>query len=62
MLRIAERWLRTELNEKKRKLGRENALEAAAGPAGIEQANTLGDLARGGGFSAGRMAGYDFIK
>lgn len=62
MLRLAEKWLRTEMEEKKRRLGKERALEAPAGSAVIEQTNTMNDLLRGGGFSSGRMASYDFIK
>mmetsp|Transcript_7411 Transcript_7411/g.12465 ORF Transcript_7411/g.12465 Transcript_7411/m.12465 type:complete len:324 (+) Transcript_7411:81-1052(+) len=62
MLRIAESWLRKELILKKQRLQAGETLEPASGKAAIEQQNTIDDLARGGGFAAGRMAGYDFIK
>lgn len=58
LLRIAEHWLRAELDAKR---GR-SELDEAAG----EAANALADPTRlsyvsGGGFSAGRMAAYDVI-
>lgn len=58
LLRIAEFWLRKELEEKKRKKQHEKASGAAA----IKD-NDPTQLAsnQGGGFSAGRMAAYDFI-
>ena len=62
MLRIAEKWLRAELVEKKRRLlqGEVKVLEEQSGQAVMEQQSNM--QARGGGFAAGRMAGYDFIK
>jgi len=58
ILKIAETWLRAELNEKKSK----NQKEIASGPAAL-QANdpNQNPFNKGGGFSAGRMAAYDYI-
>jgi CCR4-NOT complex subunit CAF16 len=55
LLRIAEHWLRAELDT--------NSKELAAGPAAqAEMDPTQQSFVSGGGFSAGRMAGYDFVK
>jgi CCR4-NOT complex subunit CAF16 len=62
MLRIAEKWLRSELLAKKKRVMEGEVVEEAAGAVAIEQKNTIADLARGGGFAAGRMAGYDFVN
>ena len=62
MLRIAERWLREELLERKKKLKDGEALEKASGQGVYDLENTLADIDRGGGFAAGRMASYNFIK
>lgn len=59
LLRVAEHWLRAELAEKKAK----GQLEAASGTAAIgnnDPTQSAYDNS-GGGFSAGRMAAYDFI-
>jgi CCR4-NOT complex subunit CAF16 len=55
LLRIAEQWLRKELDEKKLT----DEKEKAAGPAAMNEAdpNQL-SFVSGGGFSAGRMAAY----
>lgn len=59
LLRIAESWLRAELVEKER-LG--EAREEASGPAAQASKDPLQQgFVAGGGFSAGRMAAYDFI-
>ncbi len=53
LLRIAERWLRAEL------AGPAAVVEAASGAAAHAEADPLQlPSARGGGFSAGRMAAY----
>lgn len=58
LLRIAENWLRAELEEMRRK-GEE---EAATGPAALaEQDPTQLSFVAAGGYSAGRMAAYDVI-
>lgn len=55
LLRIAETWLRAELVE--------NIKEQAAGPAAQDEKNPLQlSYVSGGGYTAGRMAGYDFIR
>jgi len=60
LLRIAENWLRSELEEAK-KTGK-SVREKASGPQAISEANPLeGGMYGSGGFGAGRMAGYDFI-
>lgn len=58
LLRVAEHWLRAELNAKAQR----GEMEAASGPA----AQALLDpnqqpTALGGGFTNGRMAAYDFV-
>lgn len=59
LLRIAEAWLRAELDEKRAA----NEQEAAAGPAAQAEADpTQLSFVSGGGFSAGRMAAYDVIS
>lgn len=62
MLRIAEKWLRDELIEKKKRLKEGESVEKQAGVLVIEQQNTINDLSRGGGFAAGRMAKYDYVN
>mmetsp|Transcript_16616 Transcript_16616/g.15970 ORF Transcript_16616/g.15970 Transcript_16616/m.15970 type:complete len:322 (+) Transcript_16616:80-1045(+) len=58
LLRIAEHWLRAELVEKKAA----QVKEEADGPAAIQERDPMQNaLAGGGGFVAGRMAGYDVI-
>jgi CCR4-NOT complex subunit CAF16 len=58
LLRIAETWLRAELEQ------RSGAKEEASGPAAQDEKNPLavGFTKDGGGYTAGRMAGYDFVK
>eukprot|EP00286_Rhodomonas_abbreviata_P027676 CAMPEP_0181297396 /NCGR_PEP_ID=MMETSP1101-20121128/5216_1 /TAXON_ID=46948 /ORGANISM="Rhodomonas abbreviata, Strain Caron Lab Isolate" /LENGTH=317 /DNA_ID=CAMNT_0023402327 /DNA_START=44 /DNA_END=997 /DNA_ORIENTATION=+ len=60
LLRIAEQWLRAELERKEEDGGarKEAALGAAANR---EQDPTQNPTMSAGGFSAGRMAAYDFI-
>lgn len=54
LLRIAETWLRSELVNGQK--------EKPSGPAAQAEADpTQLNYVSGGGFSAGRMAGYDFI-
>lgn len=57
LLRIAETWLRKELEEKDAKK------EASSGPSAIAKLDPLQDPYhnKGGGFSSGRMAAYDFV-
>jgi len=56
LLRIAESWLRAELAESGA------TIEAASGPAAQNEKDPLMQpFVAGGGFSAGRMAAYDFI-
>lgn len=56
LLRIAESWLRAELVEAG------DVKEAAAGPAAQAEKDPLNQpFISGGGFSAGRMAAYDYI-
>lgn len=59
LLRIAEAWLRAELEEK---LQAGERREEASGPAAqaFQDPLQLGYVS-GGGFSAGRMAAYNFI-
>ena len=57
-MRIAETWLRAEL-EDKRKKGEEEAPTGIAALA--EQDPTQLSFVSGGGYSAGRMAAYDII-
>lgn len=58
ILRIAETWLRAEMEEKKRN----NLKEEASGPAYISASDpTQVSYISGGGFVAGRMAAYDYI-
>jgi len=60
LLRIAESWLRAELEEKRARL----EAEKAAGPQAIAAADPLqkvGTVESGGGFGSGRMAAYDFV-
>lgn len=57
-MRIAEAWLRAELEEKQSK----NEKEEASGPAAVMEKDPLqASFVSGGGFSSGRMAAYDFI-
>jgi CCR4-NOT complex subunit CAF16 len=57
LLRIAETWLRAELEDKS------CVKEEAAGPAAQDERNPLQlSYVSGGGYTAGRMAGYDFIR
>lgn len=59
LLRIAESWLRAEL-VKKAEAG--EVREEASGPAAQESKDPLTQpFISGGGFSAGRMAAYDYI-
>jgi CCR4-NOT complex subunit CAF16 len=59
LLRIAESWLRAELAEQESQGG---VKEAASGPAAQNESDPLMQpFVSGGGFSAGRMAAYDFI-
>jgi CCR4-NOT complex subunit CAF16 len=56
LLRIAESWLRAELAEGG------GSVESASGPAAqIEKDPLTQPFVAGGGFSAGRMAAYDYI-
>jgi hypothetical protein len=56
--RIAEYWLRGELEEKRKRKEREEA----SGPAAQSLTDpTQQSFNSGGGFSAGRMAAYDFV-
>ena len=55
--RIAESWLRTELEEKKKR----KQLEEASGYGAQSSDPNQQSFVRGGGFSAGRMAAYDVI-
>ena len=58
LLRIAESWLRAELEEKRAL----NQQEEAAGPQAIQERDpTQTSTVSGGGFVAGRMAAYDNI-
>jgi hypothetical protein len=57
MLRIAERWLRAELEDMRSR--KEN--EKASGHALNESNPLLHPDNRQGGFASGRMAAYDFI-
>lgn len=58
ILKIAETWLRAEINEKKAL----NQREKASGPAALQESDPLLEpFKAGGGFSAGRMAAYDYI-
>ena len=58
LLRIAETWLRRELEERN-KAGKQ---EAASGEVAINESNPDAlNYVRGGGFSAGRMAAHDFV-
>ena len=55
LLRIAETWLRGELEQN-------NIVEAPAGKMAIEAQNPLANgYGSAGGFSAGRMGAYDYI-
>jgi len=59
LLRIAETWLRAELEEKREA----NEQEAPAGTVAFAEADpTQAPFVSGGGFSAGRMAAYDVIN
>ena len=58
LLRIAETWLRSELEEKRSK-GEEEPSSGAAALA--EQDPTQLSFVAAGGYSAGRMAAYDII-
>jgi CCR4-NOT complex subunit CAF16 len=62
MLRIAEKWLREELLERKKRLKDGETLEKASGQGVYDIQNTIADIDRGGGFAAGRMASHNFIK
>lgn len=62
MLRIAEKWLREELLERKKRLREGETLEKAAGQGVYDIQNTIADIDRGGGFASGRMASHNFIK
>lgn len=58
LLRIAEHWLRQELEEKRAN----NETEEALGPAAQDEKDPLKSTTfSGGGFGAGRMAAYDFV-
>lgn len=58
LLRISEAWLRAELLEKRAR----KEQEASAGAAAHASSDpTQLSFVSGGGFSAGRMASYDFI-
>ena len=59
LLRIAEAWLRAELEE----MDRTEEKEEAMGEAAQKDKNPLEQsFVSGGGFSNGRMAAYDFVK
>ncbi|KAJ1425160.1 P-loop containing nucleoside triphosphate hydrolase protein [Ochromonadaceae sp. CCMP2298] len=59
LLRIAEHWLRKELEEKE---AAGELREEASGPAAMIERDPLQTTTTsGGGFAAGRMAAYDFI-
>lgn len=63
LLRIADSWLRKELDERRAKASAEGqTVEEAAGPAALAEKDPLqvGHVS-GGGFSNGRMAAYDFV-
>lgn len=58
LLRIAESWLRAELVEKEKAQEKESAM----GPAALAAQDPLQvSTNAGGGFTAGRMAAYDFV-
>ena len=58
LLRIAESWLRAELDQKRA----EKVQEEADGPAAIQERDpNQAAIMGGGGFVAGRMAAYDVI-
>ena len=58
LLRIAESWLRAELDQKRA----EKVQEEADGPAAIQERDPNQSASMGGGgFVAGRMAAYDVI-
>lgn len=58
LLRIAEHWLRQEMEDKEQR----NETEKAMGPAALAAEDPLQQPTNnGGGFGAGRMAAYNFI-